>query len=453
MNRFAWLALVGVSGCAVLRGEACVCPVQAHGAVVEGQCMCLEPVPVDPDPAFVHEFFVEPGAQVGGDGSANAPWDEVDWAAVDIAVAEGPTVLRFGTASGDASAPAAFDDPIFVLRTDPGPHRLVLSGRAGDAADGTARRARVPGIRTPFEGGPYSHITVRGFEVTGSDNKGVYWRAGDEVILEDLVVHDNKGSPAINLDYSNRSGHQSSRFVVRNSHVYNHPGEGVYIGGSEGEDQDSHQRVEIVRNLIHDCRSPYDTKHDGINVKDRIGDVLVEGNVVFRTDWGIEVASPGRYAHNIVFDTDREGFQVSDAFGPIERMTFEDNVVVRAGHDGLHLTADRQRAGDMVVRRLTVFEARQAAVLVGGELGADLLIEDVVSVGSATGLDGWGAGGGEVSGCSVSQNDDDVDRAFDEARCDSFDAPALGDLAGPDGLFLTADDGYYLPGRGAQPPP
>jgi len=125
---------------------------------------------------------------------------------------------------------------------------------------------------------------------------------------------------------------------------------------------------------------------------------------------------------------------------------------VRPGHDGLHLTADQRRASDMIVRRLTVFNARQAAVLVGGEVGADLLLEDVVAVGSTTGLDGWGAGGGEVVGCSVSGNDEDVARAFDDARCDSFDAPALGDLAGPDGLFLTADDGYYLPDRGAQPP-
>ncbi|MFK7929596.1 MAG: right-handed parallel beta-helix repeat-containing protein [Myxococcota bacterium] len=449
-----------LSGCASLTGEACECVIEGHGALVDGTCMCLASGPVEADPVFTHEFFLDPDLG-GGDGSAASPWADLDWLALDAALADGPTVVWVSSQMADGSGAQRLAEPLFILRSDPGPHRLVLDGRSRRNSSDTAptwvdagtQRAIVPGIRTPFDGGPYNHVTVRGFEVTGSENKGVFWRSGDDIILEDLVVHDNRGTPAVYMDYSNRTGHASTRFVVRNSHVYNQPGECIYVGGSEGEDQVSHQRVEILNNLVHDCRNPYDTKHDGINVKDRIVDVVVEQNVVFHTDWGIEVASPGRYAHNLVFETDREAFQVSDAFSPISNMIFEDNVAVRPGHDGLHMRVDRRRADAMVIRRMTVVGASQAGLLVAGDAGAELLVEDVVTTNGGVGLDGWGEGGGEVNGCAVANNETDTRRAFEGTRCEPIESIRVTNMAGADGQFLTADDPYYLPDRGAQPPP
>ena len=74
---------------------------------------------------------------------------------------------------------------------------------------GIDREGRVTGVRIT------RHTETPGLgdkvEVTGSDDKGVYWRAGDEVIIEDCEIHKNHGSPALNLEYVSRSGLPSSR--------------------------------------------------------------------------------------------------------------------------------------------------------------------------------------------------------------------------------------------------
>lgn len=387
-----------------------------------GQCRVLPTWdPDEPDPTWVTELSV----------SADAP---LDWDAVNDALAAGPVRVAF--------APARYPERLDVRRTDPSDHVLLLDG--GDASG----RAVVPGIHTGFEVDPMSHIVVRGFEVTGSDDKGVYWWAGDHVILEDLVVHDNRGTPAISLDYTSRSGHPSARFVVRNSHVYSQHGECIYIGGSEGTDADSHARVEVVNNLVHDCVDRLGTRNDGINIKDRMGSVWVHRNVVFRTDWGIEVASPGRYDHNLVFDTQREGFQVSDAFqafaGP---MDFEHNVVLSAGHHGFYLSAVHGSDARLTLSHNTVFGSREAGVLLGSQDGAQLVVDlvDLALVGNAQGLDGWGAPTATLQGCAVADNDQVLDGVAEGlGDCTAIDAAVPDGLTGPDGVWFTDDDPWVL---------
>ena len=63
---------------------------------------------------------------------------------------------------------------------------------------------------------------------------------------------------------------------------------------------------------------------------------MVVGNVVFETDWGTEAASPGRYADNLVFNTRRNGFHLSDSWGlGLVGLEIVNNAVVGAGeHDG-----------------------------------------------------------------------------------------------------------------------
>ena len=63
-------------------------------------------------------------------------------------------------------------------------------------------------------------------------------------------------------------------------------GECIYIGGAEGHDLDAHEVIVVENNLIHDCRHPFSTHQDGINIKDRMGSVTVARNV----HWGIELA-------------------------------------------------------------------------------------------------------------------------------------------------------------------
>ncbi len=202
----------------------------------------------------------------------------------------------------------------------------------------------------------------------------------------------------------------------------------------------------LENNLVHDCFADLDTKHDAINVKDRIEDVRVHRNVVLRADWGIEVASPGSYTHNIVIDTNREGFQVSDAFSPIADMGFADNVVLRAGHDGFHFATDHARALGLAMVRNTVIGARKAGVLVGSGAGLDLAIEDMVVIDSAVAFDGWGEDAAlSVVGCRTSGNGEDFARLFDGvASCGSAEPVEFGPPAGPDGLFFTDDDPWLV---------
>ncbi|MEM6928276.1 MAG: right-handed parallel beta-helix repeat-containing protein [Myxococcota bacterium] len=410
--------------------DVCTCPsgTPGHAVLLDDACSCLphlEPTPL-PSDAVVVEL---------------PSGEEPDWAALDAALVDGDVRVRFDR---DGQW-----DRLRILRTDTGPHRLVLDG--GSASEG---RAVVAGMLTPFDEGPRHRVTVRGFEITRSRDKGIHWEAGDGILIEDVVLHDNGGTPALSLQYSNRSGHVSNGFVVRNIHLYDQRGECLYIGGSEGTDAPSHHDVVIENNLIHDCYADLDTKHDAINVKDRMSQVRVHRNVVLRADWGIEVASSGEYTSNLVFDTNREGFQVADAFSPIGDMRFADNVVVGAGHDGFHFSIVQARATGMTMQRNTVIGAKQAGVLVGSGEGIALDIEDIVVVDSSVGFDGWGEGADlTVADCLTSANDADFDRVFDDVAtsCGAATVPDLTAPAGPDGLFLTDDDPWLVDGGARLP--
>lgn len=416
-----WIG-VALLGCRNVVLETCDCPsgVVGHAFVLEGACQCLESLPMTPLPASPVIFELADG-------------EEVDWDAVDAALVDDDVVVRFDrTGSYERLA---------VLRTDSGPNRLVLDGGGGN------ERAVVAGVYTPFYEGPRHRVTVRGFEVTGSRDKGIFWDSGDDVLIEDVVIHENRGSPALNLQYSNRTGTPSRGFTVRNSHLYDQRGECLYIGGSEGEDLDSHTDVVIENNVIHDCYADLDSKHDAINVKDRLSNVRVERNVVGRADWGIEVASPGVYRNNLVFDTRREGFQVSDAFAPIGAMSFVDNVVLRPGHDGFHFAQERELAPAMRLERNTVIGAGQAGLLIAGEAGIELDVDGFVVLDSAVGFDGWGVGEVTVDGCAVGGNGIDAQRLLEGVSgCTELGVPEVSAPAGPDGLFFTEDDPWLMAG-------
>jgi len=407
----------------------CDCPdgVPGHAVVIDGSCSCLPHLAPTPLPEHATRFDLGSG-------------DALDWDALDAALAEGDVVVHF--------ARSGSWERLTVERTDPGPHRLVLDG--GSETEG---RATVAGVQTPFDERPRHRVTVRGFEITGSRDKGIYWAAGDDVLIEDVVVHENRGTPSIYLEYSSRTGVPSTGFVVRNVHIYDQRGECLYVGGAEGTDAPSHRGVVLENNLIHDCFADLDTKHDAINVKDRIEDVRVHRNVVLRADWGIEVASPGSYTNNVVIDTDREGFQVSDAFSPIADMTFIDNVVLRPGHDGFHLATDQARAPGLSMSRNTVIGARRAGVLVASGAGMDVAIEDMVVLDSAVAFDGWGDDASlSVERCRTAGNGEDFARIFEGVGACQPAAPVeLDVVAGPDGLFFTDDDPWLVQGGASLP--
>lgn len=433
--------------------EPCACA-DGHAVALcdDGSCVCqclpLAPPTADPEPATTR--FVDADA-VSGDGSAERPWPEPDWTALDRDVAAGHVRVVFD--AGDS-----WPDRLTIGRTDPGPNRIVLDGhhsrRTPDGwVDAERARAVVPGVQS--RDGVRSRITVRGFDVTGSRDKGIYWHAGDDIVIEDNLVHDNRGSPALSLEYTSRTGHRSTSFVVRNNHVWDQSGECIYLGGAEGQDLDAHERVVVENNLVHDCSAAISTQDDGINIKDRIGDVRVSRNVVFATKWGIELASPGRVTGNLVFGTRSNGIHATDGWGRgLSGLVLEDNVILDAEEAGIYLNATNHTWSEVTLSRLTVIGARQASIELGGESGIDGRIDDVLLVGSAIGLDAWSPMDLELGACTQHQTDLAGDREVAElaASC-AVEDPRFGDLsapAGPDGRFFTDDDPWRSASGGAR---
>ena len=443
-------------GCAGPPIEPCGC-IDGHGiALCEGRdctCQCLDLAPATEDPTPTITRFVDADA-TGGDGREGTPWAQPDWAALDRDVASGHVRVIFDAAD-------TWPERLDIRRTDAGPNRIVLDGRrqrrtSDGWVDADGARAVVPGVHTGFDDVARSRITVRGFDVTRSRDKGIYWRAGDDIVIEDNLVHDNRGTPAISLDYSSRSGHPSTSFVVRNNHVWDQVGEGIYIGGSEGEDLDAHAIVVIENNLVHDLTHPTSTRHDGINVKDRIGQVTVAHNVVFRTHWGIEIASPGAVRGNLVFATQSNGIHVTDTWGlGLSGLILEDDVVLDAGEAAIYLNATRKPWTDVLLSRLTLVGPRQAAIEAGGDGGIDGSIDDVVLADAKVGLDAWSPMGFALGSCTVHGDGLAGDRDFQALAAACVDAdPGFGDLAmpaGPDGRFFTEDDPWVSAAGGARP--
>lgn len=445
-----------MGGCAA-PSEPCDCP-NGHGVILcDGRdctpCQCLDfaPPTEDPEPAITR--FVDADA-TAGDGTEADPWAVPDWSTLDADVATGHVLVIFD--AGDT-----WSESLAVGRTDTGPNRIVLDGHhsrrsSGEWVDADGARAIVPGMSTGSNNVVRSRITVRGFEVTGSKDKGIYWRSGDDIVIEDNLVHANRGTPAISLDYTSRSGHRSTSFVVRNNHVWDQAGECIYIGGAEGEDIDSHEIVIIENNLVHDCQHPLSSQDDGINIKDRIGSVTVAGNVVFNTKWGIEIASPAIVRGNLVFETRSNGIHVADEWGlGASGLLLQDNVVLHADEAGIYLNATYNAWSNVTLSQLTVVGASEAAIEVGGGGGLDGTIDDVVLANSSIGLDAWSATGFELGQCVVHGNELAGDREFAMLAEGCVDVdPGFGDLeapAGNDGRFFTADDPWVFAAGGARP--
>lgn len=415
------------------------------------QCLTFATPTVDPTPATTR--FVDADAS-RGDGSEASPWSEPDWDALDRDVALGDVLVVFD--AGDV-----WSERLDIGRTDGGPNRIVLDGhqqrRTSDGwVDAGGRRATVAGVSTGDDRVVRSRITVRGFDVTDSKDKGIYWWAGDDIVIEDNLVHANHGSPSVSLEYVSRSGHPSTSFVVRNNHVWDQHGECIYIGGAEGEDIDAHEVVVVENNLVHDCTHPLSSQHDGINIKDRIGGLTVARNVVFDTHWGIELASPGLVRGNLVFSTRSNGIHATDVWGsPLSGLLLEDDIVIDADEAGAYLGASESTWSGVEISRLTIVGAGQAAIEAGGDGGIEGVIDDVVLADSKVGLDAWSPMAFDLGLCVVHQLDLVADRSFAGLADACVDTdPDFGDLdipAGSDGRFFTADDPWLSAAGGARP--
>lgn len=415
------------------RSEPCACDGMGVVVMGEGECACLAYAEPTPDPEPLTVFRVT---------------ESVDWPAVNAALAEGDVSVIF---DADGDFPRQH-----VERTDASTHRLTLLGsaearRGGEWVSADGSRAQVEGVYSR-EAASTDNVTVRGFDITGSTDKGVAWWAGSGVVIEDNLIHDNDGSPALYLDYSSRTGHRSTGFSVRSNHIYSQRGECVYIGGSEGEDADSHSGVTIEGNLIHDCFHRLTDKTDGINIKDRITDVVVRGNVVINTDWGIEVASPGLIEGNLVIGTQRNGFHITDSWGlGLSGMELIDNAAIWTGDAGAYLNATENAWSDVTIDGFTAVGPGGAGIELGGEGGISGTLSRILVADADVGLDAWSPMEVTVS-CHTEGVAVATDRELSEVACGESDGGMVGmtGVAGADGVFFTADDPWRSE-AGAEP--
>ena len=441
------------------------CPVPAHGTQVCdpaddtcGPCLCLPLEPVPPDPAWATTYYVDPDAAAGGDGSAAAPWTAPDWPAIDAALGAGDVAVYFSARAAAADEPQPYAEELQILRTDTGPARLLLDGRARWSDDGTpavwsdntgTARARVPGATTTEELVKRSRVTLRGFELVDSSAQGVFWEAGDDVVLEDLVVHRNGRSPAIALQYASRSGLPSSNLVIRNNHLYDIKGECIYIGGVETEPVPSHTGVTIENNLVHHCgaHNRYGDDWDGINVKDGITDVVVRRNVIFESHWGLQMDSGALIEGNLIYDTYDDGIMLGDGWGANYSTTrVVDTVILRGAEDGLYVGADRTLTDGLAIEHLTVAGMKGAGIAFAGRTGVTASVEALLDGDAAAGLDGWGSVTLAVGACGLFDVEAlDAGAAAGAAAACATVAPDFVDLADPAGadhVFFTDDDGW-----------
>ncbi|MFT5685072.1 MAG: hypothetical protein ACI8RZ_006018 [Myxococcota bacterium] len=413
--------------------DPCACVGMGVVVMGEGECACLAYREATPDPEPLTSFRVT---------------EDVDWSAVNAALSRGDVSIIFD-AAGEFPRQ-------HVERTDPSAHRLTLLGsaekmRSGEWTDADGSRANVEGVYSK-ETGTTDNVTVRGFNITGSSDKGVAWRAGSGVVIEDNLIHDNAGSPALYLDYSSRTGHRSTGFSVRNNHIYAQGGECVYIGGSEGEDADSHSGITIEGNLIHDCFHRLTNKTDGINIKDRLSGVVVRGNVVINTDWGIEVASPGLIEDNLVIGSQRNGFHITDEWGlGMSGLVMTDNAAIWTGDAGAYLNATANAWSDVTIDGFTVVGPGGAGIELGGEGGISGVLSRILVVDATVGLDAWSPMDVVVT-CHTEGVAAATARELAGVECGESDGGMVGmvGVAGADGVFFTADDPWRS-GVGAEP--
>ncbi|MEZ4240566.1 MAG: right-handed parallel beta-helix repeat-containing protein [Myxococcota bacterium] len=402
-----------------------------------GPCACLPAEPVPDDPAFATERYVDPDGP-DGDGTEAHPWATLHWPDLDRALAAGDVRVRFARGT---RAP----DPIRILRTDPGPHRLVLDGDAW----GQGPRASAPGVTTTEAHTKRSYVTVRGFDLSDTVDQGVFWEAGDGVVLEDLVVHDNGRSPGILFEYAARSGLPSADLTIRNNHLYDIRGECIYVGGADGTDGPGHDGVLLARNLVHHC-GQYGhggDDWDGINVKDHVTGVVLRENVVYAAHWGLQLDSAARIEGGLVYDVRDHGVMMGGTWGDgYSGTVVEDLAVLRADGSGVYVGADEVPSRDVTVRRLTV-DASDAAVTLAGHARLSATLDDLQLTALGAALDGWGEPTVDVSEChrqaTPALGPFDVACPPDAVSLDTS-APA-----GPDGRYFTADDPWLAADHGA----
>ena len=341
-----------------------------------------------PPPPAATAFYVDPTYTGTGDGSARAPWRTLvedrnpgfaeQWAAINRALADGSVTVYFSARQARRDEPEELVGSVRVERTDKSGHRLTLDGmsmwNADDAAPrwksytGTARMRIRMTRGCCFSIGwdddvPRDHVTMRGFEVTGSGAR-IRW-GGSDTVLEYIWSHDVKGVGAtvqFNAAVTDwpecRDLGRCEGITIRNNTIERGIGEGIYLAGTYTRTQDggcpgygvTHRSILIEGNTIVDPGLNGE-EGDGIDLKAGLVDVTVRNNVIRNPHAGRRGADgitclgePGGSRTNYLIEGKRiTGARHGMILGGLNGAVIRDNAVVGSTRVGIYLCADPGR--------------------------------------------------------------------------------------------------------------
>lgn len=296
-------------------------------------------------------FYVQPDALTNGDGSAARPWrrlTDTAWKQIDRALSADDVAVFF-CARGSTGR----DVPI--ARTDDSPHRLTLDGMSRYKADEeaatwkenrTAHRHRIT-ARYPIGTGrtKRNRVTVRGFHLVATCGQGVAYWGGDHVVVEHCVVtsREPEHGPGIIFGYAHHKGDKPGNggcvdITIRHNTVHHVYGEGIYVGGVEGQNLPGHDGVLIEGNTIHDVAHT-GGEGDAIDIKDANRNVVVRGNTVYMTEPGaardgIVIGGAALVEGNFIYNFGRCGISLGtfwNGFPNRKGAVVRNNIIVNCG--------------------------------------------------------------------------------------------------------------------------
>ena len=329
--------------------------------------------PPPPPPPAATVFYVDPDFAGTSNGSSSAPWRSLDtgaWAVLNANLALGNVTVYFSARQASSDTHQLTTTQIQLWRTDGSANRLTLDGmsqyNANDANPTWSAYSGSSRFTVNYNGwdaitgttnAPYlaSNITIRGFRAFSTEGKPLNLWGGNNMIVEyNEVSHlafDGDG-PGMLLQYSRKAGETEvpcapnmdhncgvTNVIIRNNLIHNTQGEGIYIGGVEGQNFPAHSNITIENNTIYDVGQGLTGQGDGIDVKDASSNVIIRGNSIHMTtaktgDDGIVTMSGGIIERNFIYNMGASGIVLSvtwNLYPSRNGTSVRNNIIVNCG--------------------------------------------------------------------------------------------------------------------------
>ena len=365
-------------------------------------------------------YYVDPDCN-GGNGSASAPWSNLNslnttaWNTINSALASDDVTVYFSAREAGSDIDEVSTTRIAIRRTDTSTHRLTLDGMSKYNTNNTnpswsdysgSSRYKITNDSYSIESGinyappKQNYVTVRGFICMSGSSKAFFYWGGDHILVENNTFVGNPAAAgclvqfeyahrAIDNPYYEQNGPGNggcTDITFRNNVIHDSPGEGLYIGGSNGMDLPGHSYITVENNLIYNT-GIYGGEGDGIDIKDMATNVVVRNNVVHNATGGscsgIISHSPALIEHNVVYNIANGGILLNDVWG-----------------DGF---------SNSIIRYNIAFNNGTAGIALGisdvADITENVVIEHNTIVGNATsGIHAGAAAPGVINGLVIKNN-------------------------------------------------